>query len=201
MASTCQSSCVNGNLSDLVGVGTRFLEMSRCDLCIKKPHSESLARKHRRVSFTKKAHQECDLQLSWLYIHQDTTQNKCSNARQEPLPHETNPTFISETVKDANATRGCAMRQLHPSNLWRYSLHQHESVTPTFIRAANGASDVTLEHHHRSISHRPNRKVLFDDTTDRAPTNPRNGDHTKNEAMFGNLQDPRQQLPSGTLHP
>ena len=82
----CQLSLVNGYLQDLGGMETRILEMSQCDVFIKKPHSETDAvKKSLGFLHENRAHQECDLQLSWWYIHQDTTQNQCSNARQEHL--------------------------------------------------------------------------------------------------------------------
>ena len=82
----CQLSLLNGCLEDPGGMETRVLEMSQCDVFIKKPHSETHAvKKSLGFLHEKRAHQECDLQLSWWYLHQDTTQNQCSNARQEHL--------------------------------------------------------------------------------------------------------------------
>ena len=82
----CQLSLINGYLADLGGMETRVLEMSQCDVFIKKPHSETHAvKKSLGFLHEKRAHQECNLQLSWWYLHQDTTQSKCSNDRQEHL--------------------------------------------------------------------------------------------------------------------
>ena len=56
-------------------------------MCLSRSHTvKHMQWKSRWVSFTKKERKKkCDLQLLWWYLHQDTTQNKCSNARQEHL--------------------------------------------------------------------------------------------------------------------
>ena len=55
-------------------------------ICVSRSHTVKLLQENiAGFPSRKNAHQECELQLSWWYLHQDTTQNKCSNARQEHL--------------------------------------------------------------------------------------------------------------------
>ena len=118
-----------GNLSGLGGMGSRSLGMSRCGLCSKMPHNETLARKRRWVSFTKNAHQECDLQISWWYTHQDTTQNKCSNARQEHLR-----IIMSNKVSEATSLKdhgGCRVH--HKTTLSKYNNVHHLDLPTTSL--------------------------------------------------------------------